>query len=86
VSVPANLIWPQPALPTFGSRALVLVLVSLIAVTWTNVAGAIYWFHPWKYCLGQMAYGMGAGVVMAVVTAAIVKPAEVRAGAPGTAK
>jgi hypothetical protein len=63
-----------PALATYGRRVLLLILVSLVAVTWTNVANAIWWFHTWEYCLGQMAYGLVAGVLMALLTAAIIKP------------
>ena len=65
-----------PALPGYGQRALLLILVTLIGVLWTNVANSIWWFHTWEYCLGQIAYGLGAGLLMAAITAAIVKPAR----------
>ena len=67
------------ALPTYASRVGVLVLVSLIAAIWTNVANVIWWFHTPRYAAGQMVYGLIGGLLMALVTAAIVRP---QAGAP----
>ncbi len=68
-----------PALARYGQRVLLLVLVTLIGVLWTNVANSIWWFHTWEYCLGQMAYGLGAGLLMAAITAALVKPTRAAA-------
>jgi hypothetical protein len=65
------------ALPSYASRVGFLLLVSVIAAIWTNVASAIWWFHTPAYAAGQMAYELGAGVAMALVTAAIVKPRPV---------
>lgn len=65
-----------PALPRYGQRLLLLVLMTLIGVLWTNVANSIWWFHTWGYCMGQMAYGLGAGLLMAAITAAVVRPAR----------
>lgn len=69
------------ALPSYGGRVLILTLVSLIAAIWTNVGNVIWWFHTPTYCLGQAAYGLVAGVLMALITAAIIKPVQ-RAGVP----
>jgi hypothetical protein len=74
-----TLVVALPALPGYGQRVLLLVLVTLIAVLWTNVANSIWWFHTWGYCLGQMAYGLGAGLLMAAITAALVKPTRAAA-------
>lgn len=60
-------------LPSFGSRAVFVLLVSLIATVWADVGDAVWWFHSRAYCLGNMAYTMGAGLLMALVMAAIVK-------------
>lgn len=60
-------------LPSFGSRALFVLLLTLIAAVWGNVGDAVWWFHSPAYCLGNMAYSMGAGLAMALVMAAIVK-------------
>jgi hypothetical protein len=61
-------------LPSYASRVGLLLLVSLIAALWTNVGAAIWWFHTPAYALGQIAYELGAGLAMALVTAAIIKP------------
>ena len=60
-------------LPSFGSRMIFVLLLSLIAAVWGNVGDAVWWFHSRAYCLGNMAYVMGAGLAMALVLAAIVK-------------
>lgn len=60
-------------LPTFGSRVLFVLLLSLVAAVWGNVGDAVWWFHSREYCLGNMAYTMGAGLAMALVMAAIVR-------------
>jgi hypothetical protein len=64
-------------LPHFGGRLVFVLLVSLVAAIWTNVGDVVWWFHSPLYCLGNMAYTMGAGLVMGLVVAAIVRrPAE----------
>ncbi|MGI9430348.1 MAG: hypothetical protein ACR2NM_16925, partial [Bythopirellula sp.] len=66
-------------LPSFGSRVMFVLLLTLIAAVWGNVGDAVWWFHSRDYCLGNMAYSLGAGLAMALVMAAIVKrdPEEV---------
>lgn len=66
------------ALPRYGSRVLLLVLASLIAAVWTNYGNAIWWFHSVDYATGQAIYTFVAGALMALITAAIVKPAPRR--------
>ena len=66
-------------LPTYASRVGVLLLVALIAAIWTNVGSVIWWFHPIDYAAGQIAYEVVGGLLMALVTAAIVKPREMTA-------
>jgi hypothetical protein len=61
-------------LRTYASRVGMLLLVSLIAALWTNVGNAIWWFHPPGYAAGQIAYEFVAGLLMALVTAAIIRP------------
>ena len=60
-------------LPSYGNRVIFVLLVSLTAAVWGNLGDAIWWLHSREYCLGNMAYTMGAGLAMALVTAAIVK-------------
>lgn len=72
-------------LPSYASRAGLLMLVSLIAAIWTNVGAAIWWFHTPGYALGQMAYELGAGLAMALVTAAVVKPKAIAKSPAGQA-
>ena len=62
------------SLPTFGRRLGFVVLVSLIAAVWANGGDAIWWFHSPAYCLGNAGYTVGAGLLMGLVTAAIIKP------------
>ncbi len=62
------------ALSSYSSRVALLTLVSLIAAIWTNVGNVIWWFHTPRYAAGQVAYTLGAGVLMALITAAIVRP------------
>lgn len=69
------------ALPSYASRVGVLLLVSLIAALWTNLSDVIWWFHTPQYAAGQIVYTVVAGLLMALVTAAIVIP---RAPAPPT--
>jgi hypothetical protein len=69
-------------LPTYASRVGVLFLVALIAAVWTNVANVIWWFHTPRYAAAQIIFQLVAGLLMALVAAAIVKP---RAAAPAPA-
>lgn len=62
-----------PALPTFGRRVGFVLLLSLIASVWTNVGDVVWWSHSLRYCLGNMAYGMGAGLLMGLAIAALVR-------------
>jgi len=66
------------ALPSYASRVGVLLLVSLIAALWTNLSDVIWWFHTPQYAAGQIVYTVVAGLLMALVTAAIVKPRATR--------
>jgi hypothetical protein len=63
-----------PALPTYRRRVLLLTLVGVIASLWTNVGNAIWYLFPTPYVLGQIAYGLVAGLLMALITAAIIRP------------
>jgi hypothetical protein len=62
------------ALPSFASRVGLLFLVTLIAALWTNVGNVIWWGHTPGYAAGQVAYELGAGLLLSLATAAIVKP------------
>jgi hypothetical protein len=69
-------------LPTYASRVGVLFLLAFIAAIWTNVGNAIWWAHPYSYAGGQILYETVAGLLMALVVAAIVRPpAQLRADA-----
>jgi hypothetical protein len=70
------------SLPTYGRRVLFLTVVSLIAAIWTNVGDVIWWFHTPKYAAGQIVYTAVAGLLMALATAAIVRPAVAKGGTP----
>lgn len=61
-------------LPSFARRFAVLALAALIAALWTPIGDMIWWFHPTKYALGSAAYTLVAGLLMAGITAGIVKP------------
>jgi hypothetical protein len=63
-----------PATPTYARRVLLLLLVSLVAALWTNLSDAIWYFYSWPYVLGQVGYGLVSGLLMALITAAIVRP------------
>ncbi len=63
-------------LPSFGSRLMFVLLMSLIASIWTNVGDVLWWFHSPRYCLGVMTYQMGVGLLMGLVVAALVRPAR----------
>jgi hypothetical protein len=65
------------SLPTYSSRVGVLLLVVLIAAVWTNVSDVIWWFHTPRYAAGQAIFQLIAGLLMALVTAAIIKPRDV---------
>lgn len=60
-------------LPRFGGRLVFVLLVSLVAAIWSNVGDVVWWFHSPRYCLANMAYTMGAGLVMGLVLAALVR-------------
>jgi hypothetical protein len=61
-------------LPSYASRAGLLILVTLIAALWTNVGNVIWWGHTPAYVAGQIAYELGAGLLMSLATAALVRP------------
>jgi hypothetical protein len=63
-----------PALPDYGRRVVLLALVAFVAAIWTNAGNVIWWFHTPEYCMGQIAYTIVAGLLMALITAAIVRP------------
>ena len=62
------------AMPFYSQRVVLLLLVSLIASLWTNVGNMIWWGHAPGYTAGQVAYHFVAGLLMSLVTAAIIKP------------
>jgi hypothetical protein len=73
-------------LPTYASRVGVLFLASVIAALWTNVGSVIWWGHPYSYAGGQILYETVGGLLMALATAAIVRPpAQIRAQVAGAA-
>jgi hypothetical protein len=61
-------------LPRFDSRFCFVILLSLLATVWVNVGDLIWWFHTPAYCLGNIAYGLVAGFLMAAVIGSLVKP------------
>jgi hypothetical protein len=64
-------------LPRFGGRLVFVLLVSLVTAIWGNVGDVVWWFHSPRYCVGNMAYTLGAGLAMGLVLAAIVRrPAD----------
>jgi len=62
-------------LPSYASRVGLLSLVTIIAALWTNVGNLIWWFHTPAYVGGQIVYTVVSGMLMALVTAGIVRPA-----------
>lgn len=74
-----------PAVPTYGRRALLLTLVGVLASLWTNVGNAIWYLFPTPYVLGQIAYSLVAGLLMALITAAVVRPEPSEAVTPRSA-
>ena len=60
------------SLPQCDKRFTFVLLLSLMATVWVNVGDVIWWFSTPGYCLGNIAYGMGAGLLMAIVIAALV--------------
>jgi len=64
-------------LPRFSGRLVFVLLVSLVTAIWGNVGDVVWWFHSPRYCVGNMAYTLGAGLAMGLVLAAIVRrPAD----------
>jgi hypothetical protein len=63
-------------MPSFGTRLAFVLLVSLIAVVWSNGGDWVWWFHSPKYCLGNAAYSLVAGLLMSLTMAAVIKPVE----------
>lgn len=61
-------------LPTFGRRLAFLAAFALAGAIWTNLGDVIWWFHPVRYGLGNAAYQLIAGLLTALIIAAIVKP------------
>jgi hypothetical protein len=70
----AALSMAAPALPAYGQRATLVMIIVLIGALWTNVGNMIWWGHSPAYTAGQVAYHLGAGLLMAAITAAIIKP------------
>jgi hypothetical protein len=67
-----------PALPSYGGRVGFLLFMSVIAALWTTVSDVIWWAHPPRYAVGQIAYVAVSGLLMALATAAIVRLAPVK--------
>jgi hypothetical protein len=66
-------------LPSYASRVGLLTLASLIAALWTNVGNAVWWGHTPAYASGQVVYTLVAGLLMALATAALVRPSPAAA-------
>lgn len=62
------------ALPGYMGRVIILTLASLMAAIWTNGDNLIWRFYAPPYTLGQVMYTLVAGLLMALITAAIVRP------------
>jgi len=62
------------SLPSYGRRFQFLLVFSLAGAIWTNFGDVIWWFYPVSYGLGNLAYQFVAGVLMALIVAAIVRP------------
>jgi hypothetical protein len=63
-----------PALGTFGRRFTFVAMLGLLGSLWTSPGDVVWWNHSTAYCLGQIAYGLVAGLLMAAVIAAILRP------------
>ncbi len=61
----------------FAGRFGVLALASLMAALWTPIGDMIWWLHPPRFALAAVLYTLVAGLLMAAITAAIVKPSAV---------
>jgi hypothetical protein len=61
-------------LPSYARRVGLLALVSFVAAIWTNVGNVIWWFHTPRYGAGQVIYTLVGGLLMALISAAIIKP------------
>jgi hypothetical protein len=58
----------------FARRFGILALVALLAALWTPVGDMIWRFDSSKYTFANVLYTLVAGLLMAAITAAIVKP------------
>lgn len=63
-----------PALAPFGRRFAFVAMLGLLGTLWTSPGDVVWWNHSTAYCLGQIAYGLVAGLLMAAVIAAILRP------------
>jgi len=66
------------SLRNFGRRFGFLALYSMAGAMWTNLGDVIWWFHPVNYAAGNTIYLLVSGLLMALVVAAIVRPAASR--------
>lgn len=69
------------SLSTFGRRVAFLLVFSLAGAIWTNLSDVVWWFHPVRYGLGNAGYQFVAGLLTALIVAAIVRPAAPDASA-----
>jgi hypothetical protein len=61
------------SLNTYSRRLYFALLYAVAGAIWTNLGDVIWWFHPIRYGLGNVLYQLGAGVLMALVIASLVK-------------
>jgi hypothetical protein len=67
------LAWVAPSLPSYLSRVAFVLLLSSLTALWSSGGDLIWWFHSLPYCLGNTVYLLGGGLVMGLVTAALIR-------------
>ena len=62
-----------PALPSFGARAGIGILIVLFAAVMQEASHPIWFHHAWPYYYVQFAYDCGNALIMGLIGAAVIQ-------------
>lgn len=61
---------------SYFSRVMLIFWVGVFCAVWVEITDVVWYYFPWDYCLLKMGYHISAALLMGLVLAALVRPAQ----------